>query len=77
MDKFVRLCIEYTDLFLLYVFMVFSKDIFSAIYGLHKRFCPHSEKGFCPHSVSRILLMHIPAPNRNLFASKSIPTKFV
>jgi hypothetical protein len=46
--------------------MVFSKDIFSAIYGIHKR--------FCPHSVSKILPMHIPAPNPNLFTSESIPT---
>jgi hypothetical protein len=51
-----------------FIFYMFSKDIFSAIYiyGIHKR--------FCPHSVSRILPMHIPAPNPNLFASKSILT---
>jgi hypothetical protein len=52
--------------FLLYVSMVFSKEIFSAIYMKYI-------KRFCPHSVSRILPMHIPAPNPNLFASENIP----
>jgi hypothetical protein len=55
--------------FLLYVSMVFSKDIFSAIYMEYI-------KGFGPHSVSRILPMHIPAPNSNLFTSESIPTVY-
>jgi hypothetical protein len=45
----VRLCIECADLFLLYVSIVFSKDIFSAIYMEYiKGFCPHLAKGFVP-----------------------------
>jgi hypothetical protein len=62
-EERVRLCIESADLF-----MVFSKDIFSATYMEYI-------KRVCPHSVSRILSMHIPAPNPNLFASESIPTE--
>jgi hypothetical protein len=76
-------------IFLLYVSMVFSKDIFGAIYMKYikgfvpirkkvlspsgKRFLSSFGKRFCPHSVSKILLMHIPAPNPNLLASESIP----
>jgi hypothetical protein len=59
--------------------MVFSKDIFGAVYMEYiKGFVSIRKKvfvkRFCPHSVSRILLMHIPPPNPNLLASESIPT---
>jgi hypothetical protein len=51
----------------LYVSVVFSQDIFSATYMEYI-------KRFGPHSVSRILPMHLPAPNSNLFSTESIPT---
>jgi hypothetical protein len=65
--KDVRLCMYRMRRFFIFLYVSMVLHFQCYIYGIHKR--------FCPHSVSRILSMHILAPKPNLFASESIPTK--
>jgi hypothetical protein len=69
---YVRLCIECGDLF--FVSMVFSKDIFSAIYKEYiKGFVPIRYRGYCLCISPHLILIYLQARVFQKFSSVAYP----